>query len=84
MTSIKKQSIPTVQQGGLKKSAVVSPINKMGVKTSESMHSHMQDRDLPFQENSLYAIPYQKMVMTSKGVKPVESQFVNLLKSGHL
>lgn len=72
MDKYKKQPIPTVEQGGLKKSVVVSPINKMGVKTSESMHSHMQDRDLPFQENSLYAIPYQKMVMTSKGVKPVE------------
>ncbi|EKA76011.1 hypothetical protein ACINIS58_A0013, partial [Acinetobacter baumannii IS-58] len=61
MDEYKKQPNPTALSGGLN-----FPINKMGVKTSDTQ---LQDADLPYQEHSLYTIPYAHMVMTSSGVK---------------
>ncbi|MBR7688642.1 replication protein, partial [Acinetobacter nosocomialis] len=61
MDKYKKQPIPTVLSGGMKKVAVVTPINKMGVKVSDTQP---QDADLPFQEHSLYTIPRTHMIMT--------------------
>ncbi len=69
MDEYKKQPNPTALSGGLKNAMVVTPINKMGVKTSDTQ---LQDADLPYQEHSLYTIPYAHMVMTSSGVKPVQ------------
>ncbi|TCB23576.1 replication protein [Acinetobacter sp. ANC 4635] len=48
-----------------------TPLNKMGVTESQSMHSHWQDADLPlpFRENP---VPYEHMVMTARGPKPVQ------------
>ena len=69
MDKYKKQSIPTVLSGGMKKSAVVTPINKMGVKVSDT---RPQDADLPYQHNPLYTIPSSHMIMTNDGVKHIE------------
>ncbi len=68
MDKYKKQSIPTVLSGGMKKEAVGTPINKMGVKVSDT---HPQF-DLPYQDNPLYPIPHTHMLMTNDGVKHVE------------
>ncbi|MCU4389286.1 replication initiation factor domain-containing protein [Acinetobacter courvalinii] len=68
MGSLKKQSIPTVQRGGLKNAAVSNPINKMGVKGVDTKTPFDNSQD----QHPLYAIPYQRMVSTSKGVKPIE------------
>lgn len=65
----KKQPIPTVLSGGMKKEAVGTPINKMGVKKFDT---RPQDADLPYQEHSLYTIPHTHMVMTNDGVKHIE------------
>ncbi|MBD0496313.1 replication protein, partial [Acinetobacter baumannii] len=50
MGEYKKQPNPTALSGGLKNAMVVTPINKMGVKTSDTQ---LQDADLPYQEHSL-------------------------------
>lgn len=57
-------------QWGLEQFA--APLNKMGVTENESMHSRMQDADLPFPLEREFPIPYKHMVMTNRGVKPVE------------
>ncbi|MEQ1343693.1 replication initiation factor domain-containing protein [Acinetobacter seifertii] len=69
MSEYKKQPIPTVLSGGMKKATVSTPINKMGVKVSDTQP---QDADLPFQEHSLYTIPRTHMIMTNDGVKHIE------------
>ena len=69
MDKYKKQPIPTVLSGGMKKSAVVTPINKMGVKVSDT---RLQDAYLPYQHNPLYTIPSSHMIMTNDGVKHIE------------
>lgn len=68
--SIKKESI--VQSGlwGLEK--VGAPLNKMGEKKSESIHSHWQDADLPLPFDRVNPVPYMHMVMTSRGPRPVQ------------
>lgn len=67
---IKKQSIPTAQWGGME--FLSSPLNKMGLKKSESMHSHLQDADLPLPFEREFPVPYMHMVMTDRGAKPVQ------------
>ncbi|MCU4379973.1 replication initiation factor domain-containing protein [Acinetobacter haemolyticus] len=69
MDKYKKQPIPTVLSGGMKKGAVGTPINKMGVKVSDT---RPQDADLPYQHNPLYTIPHTHMIMTNDGVKHIE------------
>ncbi len=68
MDKYKKQPIPTALSGGMKKEAVGTPINKMGVKVSDTQPQF----DLPYQDNPLYAIPHTHMLMTNDGVKHVE------------
>lgn len=57
-------------QWGLEK--FVAPLNKMGEKKSESMHSHLQDADLPLPFDREFPVPYQHMVMTNRGPRPVQ------------
>jgi DNA relaxase NicK len=68
--SIKKQSI--VQSGPWGLEEFVAPLNKMGVKKSESMHSHLQDADLPLPFERINPVPYMHMVMTGRGPRPVQ------------
>ena len=65
----KKQSIPQVCSWGM--GFLETPINKMGVTEFESMHSHLQDADLPLPFERLNPAPYLHMVMTSRGAKQV-------------
>jgi len=67
---IKKQSIAQAEWGGLEK--FTAPLNKMGEKKSESMHSHWQDADLPLPFEREFPVPYMHMVMTSRGPRPVQ------------
>lgn len=67
--SIKKQSIVRDFQGGME---FLAPLNKMGEKKSESMHSHLQDADIPLPFDRINPVPYMHMVMTERGVKPVQ------------
>ena len=66
---IKKQSIPQVCSWGM--GFLETPINKMGVTEFESMHSHLQDADLPLPFQRLNPAPYLHMVMTGRGPKQV-------------
>ena len=68
--SIKKQSI--VQSGPWGLEEFVAPLNKMGVKKSESMHANMQDADLPLPFPRINPVPYMHMVMTGRGPRPVQ------------
>ena len=68
--SIKKQSIPQVCTWGM--GFLDTPINKMGVTEFESMHSHLQDADLPLPFERPFAVPHLHMVMTSRGAKQVQ------------
>ena len=68
--SIKKQSIPQVCTWGM--GFLETPINKMGVTEFESMHSHLQDADLPLPFERPFAVPHLHMVMTSRGAKQVQ------------
>ena len=67
---IKKQSITQAEWGGLEKFA--APLNKMGEKKSESMHSHLQDADLALPFEREFPVPYMHMVMSSRGPRPVQ------------
>lgn len=67
---IKNQSIPQFGWGGLEK--IVAPLNKMGVTKNESIHSHLQDSDLPLPFVRDNPVPYMHMVMTNRGAKPVQ------------
>ena len=69
MDKYKKQPIPTALSGGMENKAVGSPINKMGVKKSDT---RPQFADLPYQHDPLYAIPHTHMIMTNDGVKHIE------------
>lgn len=68
--SIKKQSIPQVCQWGM--GFLDTPINKMGVTEFESMHSRMQDADLPLPFDRSFPVPHVHMVMTGRGPKQVQ------------
>lgn len=51
---------------------VSPPLNKMGEKKRESVQFNTVDSDLPLPFENLNPVPYMHMVMTSKGVKPVQ------------
>lgn len=67
---IKKET--KVQSGlwGLEK--VSAPLNKMGVTENESIHSHSIDADLPLPFAREFPVPHMHMVMTNRGLKPVQ------------
>jgi len=68
--TIKKQSI--VQSGPWGLEEFAAPLNKMGEKKSESMHSHLQDADLPLPFERINPVPHMHMVMTGRGPRPVQ------------
>ena len=77
--SIKKQSIPQVCTWGM--GFLDTPINKMGVTEFESMHSHLQDADLPLPFERPFAVPHLHMVMTEWGYRSAKvAEYCDSLK----